>query len=149
MECGECTLCCELLPVPSINKQAHELCKYCTENKCSIYETRPKECAEFRCAFHQMDRVSIDLRPDKCKVIFEKISDNIFFGTQDPKFEMTEVAKKQIVAFNNQGYSVIIATKDMQHTIYVSSKHTPLQIYTEFKKYLETKHDSTFIHNRS
>jgi hypothetical protein len=86
--------------------------KYCGECSigvgCKIWDNVPKKCKEFSCAYNQVDDVPIDLRPDNCHIIFEKIGDNIFFGTQDPEHEITEFGNGQIRSFVNQGYSVVI-----------------------------------------
>jgi hypothetical protein len=54
----------------------------------------------------------IELRPDKCKVIFEKISDDTVLGTLDARSDLTEIAKKQIGSFIKQGYKVILGASD-------------------------------------
>jgi len=138
MECGECTLCCDLLPIKELNKPANILCEYCELKKgCKIQETKPLECRNFDCAYYQMEKVHIDLRPDNCKVIFEKVSDRVFFGTQDPRFEVTDIAKNQIAAFGNQGISVIlVSSKEKKPAIILAPGHTVQQVMKEFQEYL-------------
>lgn len=55
----------------------------------------------------QMDKASLDLRPDRCGVIFEKVADDLITTGQDanPK-NLTSLAKRQIQDFMNQGFSV-------------------------------------------
>ena len=138
-KCGECNLCCELLSINSINKESNIMCKYCTpKSGCSIYVNRPKECSGFECAYYQMSKVNIALRPDNCKVIFEKISNNLFFGLQDPKYTATDVAKRQVNAFNTQGYSVIIS-ENCTKNIYLAKNHTEDMVLEELKKYLDSR----------
>ena len=75
MECGGCTLCCKLLNIDWMNSPAGEYCKECEKGVgCKIFDHVPKKCLEFKCAYNQMEKVSIDLRPDNCDVIFERIS---------------------------------------------------------------------------
>ena len=108
MECDGCTLCCELLNIPWMDSPAGELCKHCN-NGCDIYDHAPKDCLEYQCAYNQMEKVSIMLRPDKCGVIFEKISNKLFAGTIDPKqIKPENIILNQISAFLNDGYSVIL-----------------------------------------
>jgi len=138
-KCGECTLCCELLKVPSLDKNAGVLCSNCVLTKgCKIYNSRPQECVDFKCAYIQMDKVHVDLRPDNCKVIFEKISDIVFFGTQDPRFDMTDIAKNQIIQFNKQGFSVIITTSG-RSKFYLAKEHTHDETKNELFQFLERK----------
>jgi hypothetical protein len=110
MDCDGCTLCCELLDIPWMDSPVGEYCKHCEIGKgCGIYDNAPKDCLDYQCAYNQMDNVSLNLRPDKCGVIFEKISDKLFIGTIDPKQEKPQdIVMKQIDAFLNDGYSVIL-----------------------------------------
>lgn len=142
-KCDGCTLCCYLLEIPSIKKRAYKLCPDCSLNKgCKIYQSRPQACVNFKCAYYQMDKVSKDLRPDNCKVVFEKVSNTIFFGTQDPRFSITDIAKKQIQSFNQQGFSVIINLLGKKD-IYLAPNHNAQQIKQEFNIFLANNHGRT------
>lgn len=126
MECGECTLCCKLLNIPWMDSQAGELCRECDENKgCKIYDKAPKKCLEFHCAYNQMEKASIDLRPDKCNVIFERIND-VFVGTVDPdKNYFQDIVEGQINSLLNEGFSIILFNrKEPKPIIIPSDKHT-------------------------
>lgn len=137
--CGECTMCCELLPIKSLNKPANSMCKFCT-TKCIIHGTHPEECKSFECAYYQMDKVHIDLRPDNCKVIFEKIGDDIFFGTLHPDYELSLIIKGQIGSFLKQGFSTFIAcSKWKMPMLFLADNHSEEYINTEMKKYLENR----------
>ena len=87
-----------------------------------------------------MEKVNIALRPDKCGVMFEKITDNIFFGTLYPALELSDIIKGQINAFNKQGFTVIILSpKWKKPKIYLSENHDETQITEEIKKYFNKK----------
>lgn len=140
MECGDCTLCCLLLPVPEIKKPANILCKYC-DGQCSIYDRRPEECKLFNCVYKQMDKAFINLRPDKCKVIFEKMTGNIIHGTLHPDYDIKDIVKKQINMFLEEGYSVIIESLQFKNLhIYPTKNILSLDVYKEFKKKVEEKY---------
>lgn len=109
MKCDGCTLCCELLNVPWMNSPAGHVCKHCKNNGCEIYNKAPKDCLDFACAYSQMEKASINLRPDKCGVIFERISNKLFIGTINPKMkQLSTVLMKQISLFMKDGFSVIL-----------------------------------------
>lgn len=149
MQCNGCTLCCYLLDVPEINKPAETECKDCAVNVgCKIWKNRPQVCRDFECAYVQMKKVSPKLRPDNCKVIFEKISDRIFYGTQDPRFAATEVAKKQVAAFINQGFSVIIVVPHQSQNFFIAKHHDEEDIRREFKQILNQKYGSSDLQHR-
>ena len=76
--CGECTACCHRWAIPEVTwmdedvKPKDTLCdKYC--NGCTIYEERPKVCADFECVWLKINSVNnslpVSLRPDNCDVM--------------------------------------------------------------------------------
>jgi len=69
-ECGECTLCCKLLGVDSIGKEAGVWCCHCgTRGGCAIYDTRPHECRNFICAWLQSPMLDDRWKPSVCKFV--------------------------------------------------------------------------------
>ena len=104
-QCGECTLCCTLLPIEWLDKPAGETCVHC-DGGCLIHDTKHHECASFECSWLQSNVDNPDLRPDRCGVIFEKSGDGEFFGTVVPGGKVTQMARSQMQNFVAQGYSV-------------------------------------------
>ena len=67
--CGQCTACCLILGVVELNKPAHTKCSHCTPGAgCGIYDTRPKECADFQCGWIQGFGDEED-RPDRLHAV--------------------------------------------------------------------------------
>ena len=135
-KCGECTKCCELPDIPEIGKKAYEVCKHCTvgdSKGCNIYEERPDACRDFYCCYAQMEKVHVSLRPDNCKMLFEKVNDNIFFGMQDIDYEMTLTAKRQIQQFVKQGFSVVVNVNRV-NKIVLAEGHTRGKVIKEFNE---------------
>lgn len=113
-ECGSCNYCCEVLPIPEIEKPHSVLCKNCTKTKgCNIYNKRPTSCKNFDCVYLQSDDMDVSLRPNECGVMFEKVTTKIYFGTELPtdvgSWKKTNVFN-YIKSLNNQGISVVIAS---------------------------------------
>jgi len=104
-ECGECTLCCTLLPIEWLGKPADVICEHCDKG-CMIHETKHHECASFECSWLQSGVDNPDLRPDRCGVIFEKVDDSTFFGTVVPGGKVSDAARRQMNSFVEQGYTV-------------------------------------------
>lgn len=125
-KCGNCTMCCEIFEVPELNKKYMQNCVHCKVNVgCKIWANRPQVCRDFECAYYQMDKVTIKLRPDKCGVVFEKIKDTLFFGTLHPKYSLSQIVKDQIYFFNKDGFSVVINDIKNKNMIYSLAKgHT-------------------------
>lgn len=72
-QCGECTLCCTLLPVPVLDKPANTDCVNCNGG-CSIYEERPTPCRTYHCEWLKGEFPE-EWRPDKSHVVFEAMSE--------------------------------------------------------------------------
>lgn len=135
--CGECTVCCTLSVVKALNKKAWETCKHCISNSCSVYGEHPDECKEFDCAYLESGVENATLRPDNCNVMFVKKNDRIFTGMIVPGTSITDTAKKQIVSFNRQGYSVVLLAKDESPILVAASGHNENEIREEYIKLLE------------
>lgn len=131
--CGECTVCCTLSVVEELDKGPGETCKYCVLQKgCSIYEKRPQVCKDFECAYLQAGK-DIEMRPDKCGVMFFKNSDRIFTGVLVPGVEVSNKAKGQIESFNKQGISVIVFKLGESKPIIMNPpEHNKMVIYAEY-----------------
>jgi hypothetical protein len=50
-ECGPCTACCTANPVPEMQKPPASPCAQCAVSGCQIYDTRPKTCQNYNCAW--------------------------------------------------------------------------------------------------
>lgn len=140
--CDGCYECCELFEVKSsktktieiinIDKPAGILCEHCNSG-CTVYETRPKICRDFVCAYIQQEGISIELRPDKCGIIFEKLNDSLFLGTVRPKKQVSHFAIRQIEEFNRQGFTVILKKHDtLDPMIKLAQGHNYTTVWNEY-----------------
>lgn len=114
MECGECTLCCLIMPVPWMNKEPSIWCDECSVGLgCRIWESAEKRCKSFACMYNQVARIPLALRPDNCNAIFERIKGDIFLCTLHPDY--TEAYKDDIVvgqirSFQKQEFPVVVTS---------------------------------------
>ena len=76
MKCGSCTECCTPFDIPELRKPAGLRCMYLTDKGCSIYDTRPQTCRDFKCAFLFFD-LDKKLRPDKAGFIMSHHYHNV------------------------------------------------------------------------
>lgn len=131
-KCGECRVCCTVLPIEEISKPIGTVCPhYC--DGCKIHNTKPQVCADFNCAYLEAsDLIPITLRPDQCGVMFFKNNERIFSCIVSEDIGMTDVAKNQIASFNRQGYSVILLSLDKQPHIILAEGHIASEIYKEY-----------------
>lgn len=151
MECGGCTECCTLFPIDSkkatgglievinISSPAGTPCDYCEENVgCKVHNDRPKICRDFYCAYAQQKNAPIDLRPDKCGIIFEKMDDTMFVGTVNPDKGFNDFGMGQILSFNKQGYDVVLVKHDtIQPKLFCVKENDEFNVlkkFTEFRR---------------
>ena len=133
LECKECTACCTMFYVKEINKPSNTECIYCDKG-CTIHDNKPLECSNFNCAYVQMKKENINLRPDNCGIIFEKHSDRIFHGTLVTDKKISHYGNMQIKSFLKQGYSVVLSSiKDKTTKFLISNQHNEIEIKEEFR----------------
>jgi hypothetical protein len=70
--CGDCVACCEVLNIaePDMVKPAGQMCAHCTGSGCGIYDSRPKVCREWDCAWRRIASMPPETRPDKMGMVF-------------------------------------------------------------------------------
>ena len=122
-ECGDCTLCCMVLPIHQVQSPPSVMCQHCTiESKCNIYDTRPEACKNFNCEWILDETMSDDLRPDKTGVIFEKITNTIYLSlvnyTNLNAWD-NAIVRKHIKKLNDSGSSVIISSFTNQPKLFL------------------------------
>lgn len=84
--CGECTLCCKVMGVPELKKAPAQWCSSCDRGKgCTVYETRPPSCQNFRCFWLMNDNFPDEFRPDRIGALasFNDTPDSVVLHT-DP-----------------------------------------------------------------
>jgi hypothetical protein len=75
--CGECTLCCKLLPVRELKKPANTRCDHQSRKGCAIYHQLgfPPSCQLWNCAW--LAGVEDLVRPDRCGWVVDVMPDMI------------------------------------------------------------------------
>jgi hypothetical protein len=143
MECGDCTACCTLLVVPELDKAAGTACSHCT-TKCEIYESRPQACRDLSCAYHQVKNANIRMRPDKCGVVFEKLEDDLMFGTVNPKHEDFSFMHGQINAFLKEGINVVLSNNGRSATYHLDNVD-PISLLSRVHKISEAQNRNSNV----
>jgi len=72
--CGGCTVCCIVpgIDTREIQKITGAVCRHLGDGGCMIYETRPRACRDFYCAWIE-GRMDEGWRPDLCGVLAQAI----------------------------------------------------------------------------
>jgi hypothetical protein len=83
-KCGECGLCCKLLPVKSLGKPANTRCQFQRMSKgCTIYAKRPFDCQTWACRW-LVDPATAGLpRPDRSHYVVDIMPDFITIDQHD------------------------------------------------------------------
>lgn len=85
-QCGDCQLCCKLMPIPPLEKAANERCRYQRVGKgCMVYNTRamPMECKLWNCRWLVNDDTSELSRPDRSHYVIDLMPDFITVENDD------------------------------------------------------------------
>jgi len=121
-ECGECTLCCKLLEVHDIPSPIGVYCQHCDKG-CTIHESRPQECRGYQCMWSQMDDVGMEMRPDQCGIIFDRMSDDVISARLEEGMKLKPLVMGQINAFINEGFSILIF-RGKDSKCFLNTQHT-------------------------
>jgi hypothetical protein len=77
-KCGACTLCCKLVPVPTIGKVAGQRCpKSKAGHGCTIYADRPMPCRLWSCRWLSDAKTAGMPRPDRAHYVIDMEADVI------------------------------------------------------------------------
>lgn len=88
--CGDCQLCCKLLPTPEIGSPANTRCRHQKHGVgCAIYASRPLSCQLWSCGWLKADENdTLDLpRPDRAHYIIDPTTDYITLRPHDGSAE--------------------------------------------------------------
>ncbi len=93
-QCGECQLCCRLLPVRELEKVANERCKHQRFRKgCAIYAERPLPCALWSCVWLINNDAADLIRPDKSHYVIDMMPEFITLQWDDGSTQHVEVVQ--------------------------------------------------------
>lgn len=94
-QCGDCTLCCKLIPVQSMNKEAGTRCRHQRHTGCAIYARRPADCAVWFCKWLINDDAGELSRPDRSHYVIDMMPDYVTM-THNDTGERTQIPVVQI-----------------------------------------------------
>ncbi len=88
--CGDCTLCCRLVPVSELRKPAGRRCTHQSSKGCGIYAARPDECQAWRCQWLEGSTGAIR-RPDRSHYAIDPVPDVIIITQEGGERRMAAV----------------------------------------------------------
>lgn len=96
-QCGDCQLCCKLLPVRSIGKLAGERCKHQRHSKgCSVYANLARvspECRLWSCRWLVEDDTADLRRPDRSHYVIDLMPEFITLQDENGALEQIQVVQ--------------------------------------------------------
>jgi hypothetical protein len=81
--CGDCTLCCRLVPVPELSKIAGQRCDHQFIGGCRIYRSRPVACRLWNCAWLVQPETHEMSRPDRSHYVIDIVEDFVTATNND------------------------------------------------------------------
>jgi hypothetical protein len=95
-ECGDCQLCCKLVPVVPLQKPAGTACQFQKFHKgCTVYNkpAMPPECSLWNCRWLIDDDTSELSRPDRSHYVIDVMPDFITISNEDGSTQNIQVAQ--------------------------------------------------------
>jgi hypothetical protein len=153
MKCGGCTLCCKLIDIPWMDSPPGEWCRECIPGVgCKIYDDGiSNDCRYYKCAYNDLDNPSIELRPDKCKIVFENVDGSILLGTMHPDYNESykeKIIKDQVEILLKNRISVVFTSSTITESLVFPVQGREIsEVWETLIVRWKEKHDRTFIHN--
>jgi hypothetical protein len=73
--CGECTLCCKVMAIETLEKPAGAWCRHCRPGRGCLM--RPAECRDYACLWLIDNRLGPEWKPSKSKLVLTTSEDGI------------------------------------------------------------------------
>jgi hypothetical protein len=71
-----CRLCCKIMGVAELDKRRYQWCTHVCEAGCGVYQSRPDDCASFRCLWLQASEngtpMADALKPSQCGAVMHE-----------------------------------------------------------------------------
>lgn len=72
-QCDGCTLCCKVVAVNALAKPQGVWCQHCRAGVgCTIYDERPRECAEYECGYLVLPGLGAEWKPSVARLILSR-----------------------------------------------------------------------------
>jgi hypothetical protein len=142
-----------VLPVPWKDSPAGKWCKHCAIGVgCKLWDNGiPDDCKSFVCAYNQVDNISPDLRPDRCKIIFEKVDNTMLLGTMHPHYNEAykeKIIQNEIGIFLKRGFSVVISSFTIKKPIiFAVHGRKASDVWSSLRTQSKERYDSASVHN--
>lgn len=122
-QCGECQLCCRLLPVEEFNKPALTRCSYQRHGKgCSIYAGRPISCRLWSCRWLVNDDMGDQSRPDRSGIVVDMMPDLIKIDGQTFPVIVVWLDRDRPLAYRDAAFRRYVERQDTPVLVRVGSK---------------------------
>ncbi|MFI5347422.1 MAG: hypothetical protein ACHQ51_13695 [Elusimicrobiota bacterium] len=68
--CGECRLCCNVFPLPALDKPAGQLCRLLGPGGCTVHALgQPEVCSRYACYWLEHESLPEESRPDRLGMV--------------------------------------------------------------------------------
>ena len=126
--CGTCNLCCKILVIEEIKKDAGPLCKdWCKGVGCGIYQKRPQVCRDFECDWLAERDIPVRLKPERYGTILMFDSESEEYQAvcdpQEPNRWRHPIVFKHLIAKAKEGYTVVAKSGLDRKSTRLNSSH--------------------------
>lgn len=136
-----------------MNSPPDEWCKECNIGiGCKIYDNGiSDDCRNYKCAYNDIENPPIELRPDKCKIIFENVDGSIFLGTMHPDYNDSykeKIIRDQVEILLKMGISVVFTSSTIDKSLIFPAQGRQIsEIWSTLQLRWKEKNDYTIIYN--
>jgi hypothetical protein len=129
--------------IPELGKPPGQWCEHCdpkSPRPCRVFgkPERPYSCGSFQCLWTQHYDWDEELRPNKSRVVFERIDDENVFGLVDsgmPSSWLKPAVKRKIAELVRAGNAVVIKTKGEKHFLLPKGR-SKAQVTEAYKRFM-------------
>jgi len=127
--CGQCTLCCTVVPVAEIEKPRNSPCQHLAHGGCGIYAFRPRSCKTWSCAWLVTPTMNASWRPDRCHIVIDVMTDHVLVTPHGTgRSEAIEVGQIWL----EEGYDHLVASERMDAIVEAAARNHHLAVIIRF-----------------
>ena len=83
--CGECRLCCNVFPLPALDKPAGQWCRLLGPGGCTVHDLgQPEVCSQYTCYWLEHEALPEESRPDRLGLVVTESGTVIVGGCRLP-----------------------------------------------------------------
>lgn len=135
--CGECRLCCNVFPLPAIDKPAGRWCQLLGPAGCTVHDLgQPEVCSQYACYWLEHEGLPEESRPDRVGMVVTE-SGTVTVGGHElpvlvinlvkPDSDRSPAAQAMIADFLAAGMAVLLLHGPDMRIVYDQTRYTTIR----------------------